>query len=112
MPSAERLRETYSTVDEIGEVIRREGIECGFLKAGALIVATSEPQRQRLLASERAARELGADDDDVRVADTGAGRRAGPGGGLPAPPSTPPTRPASTRAGWCAGWPRHANGWA
>jgi glycine/D-amino acid oxidase-like deaminating enzyme len=61
------LRETYSTVDEIGEVVRREGIECGFLKAGALMVATSEPQRQRLLASERAARELGADEDDVRL---------------------------------------------
>jgi glycine/D-amino acid oxidase-like deaminating enzyme len=61
------LRETYSTVDEIGDVARREGIDCGFLKAGALIVATSEPQRQRLIDSERAARELGADDDDTRL---------------------------------------------
>ncbi len=61
------LRETYSTVDEIGEVTRREGIACGYLKAGALIVATSEPQRQRLLASERESRELGADEDDVRL---------------------------------------------
>ena len=61
------LRETYSTVDEIGEVARREAIACGFLKAGALIVATSEPQRRRLLASERAAREQGADEDDVRL---------------------------------------------
>ncbi len=61
------LHETYSTVDEIGEVTRREGIACGYLKAGALIVATSEPQRQRLLASERESRELGADEDDVRL---------------------------------------------
>jgi glycine/D-amino acid oxidase-like deaminating enzyme len=61
------LRETYSTVDEIGEVVRREAIACGFLKAGMVIAGTSEPQRQRLLASERAARELGADEDDVQL---------------------------------------------
>ena len=62
-------RETESTVDEIGAVIDREQIECGHLKAGWLIAATSEPQRQRLLASERAARALGATTDDSRVLD-------------------------------------------
>jgi glycine/D-amino acid oxidase-like deaminating enzyme len=61
------LRETYATVDEVGEVTRREGISCGFLKAGAVMVATSEPQRRRLLAGERAVRALGADEDDMRL---------------------------------------------
>ncbi|HEX2589386.1 MAG TPA: FAD-binding oxidoreductase [Gaiellales bacterium] len=60
-------RETERTVDEIGRVVAAEGIECGFLKAGDLIVATTPPQRDRLLASARAERELGATDDDVRV---------------------------------------------
>ncbi len=61
------LRETYTTVDEIADVVRREQFSCGFLKAGALTVATSEPQRARLQASVRAARELGADDDEVAL---------------------------------------------
>jgi glycine/D-amino acid oxidase-like deaminating enzyme len=39
-----------SSVDEIGAVVEREGIDCDFSKAGALAIATSEPQRQRLLA--------------------------------------------------------------
>jgi glycine/D-amino acid oxidase-like deaminating enzyme len=42
-------RETQAAVDEIGEVARREGIECGYRKEGALTIATTEPQRARLL---------------------------------------------------------------
>jgi glycine/D-amino acid oxidase-like deaminating enzyme len=42
-------RETQATVDEVGAVVEREGIDCGYLKAGALMVATSEPQRLRLV---------------------------------------------------------------
>ena len=34
-------RETESTVDEIGRVAEQEGIDCGYLKAGWLMVATS-----------------------------------------------------------------------
>ncbi|HEY0388118.1 MAG TPA: FAD-binding oxidoreductase [Gaiellales bacterium] len=60
-------RETERTVDEIGAVAGREGIECGYLKAGDLIVATTPPQRDRLVASARANGDLGATDDDVRV---------------------------------------------
>jgi glycine/D-amino acid oxidase-like deaminating enzyme len=60
-------RETERTVDEIGAVIEREGIECGYLKAGDLIVATTPPQRSRLLASAAGERELGATDEDVRI---------------------------------------------
>jgi hypothetical protein len=52
-------QETYRTVDEIGSVVEREGIACGFVKAGALTLATTEPQRQRLLTGIRTARLLG-----------------------------------------------------
>jgi glycine/D-amino acid oxidase-like deaminating enzyme len=61
------LRETYATVDEIGDVVRRENIGCGYLKAGMLTAATSEPQRQRMLESERSAEKLGAGEQDVRL---------------------------------------------
>ena len=60
-------RETEHTVDEIGQVAEREGIDCGYLKAGALTVATSAPQRDRLLASERSERELGGTEHDSRL---------------------------------------------
>jgi glycine/D-amino acid oxidase-like deaminating enzyme len=60
-------QETYRTVDEIGSVVAREGIACGFVKAGALTVATTEPQRQRLLTGIRTARRLGLDESDVRL---------------------------------------------
>lgn len=57
-------RETESTVDEIGRMAEQEGIDCGYLKAGWLMVATSAPQQRRLAESERAARALGATDQD------------------------------------------------
>ena len=43
-------RETQHGVDEIGRVVSVEGIDCGYKKAGALTVATTEPQLQRLRA--------------------------------------------------------------
>ncbi|MGI9149584.1 MAG: NAD(P)/FAD-dependent oxidoreductase, partial [Chloroflexota bacterium] len=60
-------QETYRTVDEIGSVVVRKGIACGFVKAGALTVATTEPQRQRLITGIRTARRLGLDESDVRL---------------------------------------------
>jgi glycine/D-amino acid oxidase-like deaminating enzyme len=45
---AAALRATNAAVDEIGAVVARERIECGYVKAGALTVATSEPQWRRL----------------------------------------------------------------
>ena len=41
-------RETFRTVDEIGEVAARERIDCGYVKAGMLNVATTAPQEDRL----------------------------------------------------------------
>ena len=50
-PLARALAATCAAVDEIGEVARREQIDCAFLKAGALSVATSAPQWRRMSAS-------------------------------------------------------------
>ncbi|MGO4227545.1 NAD(P)/FAD-dependent oxidoreductase [Arthrobacter sp. YAF34] len=43
------ILETCTTVDEIGRVIAEEGIDCGYVKAGSLAVATSAPQKHRML---------------------------------------------------------------
>ena len=40
--AARALRATFAAVDEIGEVAAREQIDCGYRKAGALTVATSD----------------------------------------------------------------------
>jgi glycine/D-amino acid oxidase-like deaminating enzyme len=50
-PVLRALRETEATPGEIGAVVSREGIDCGFLKAGMLMVAMTEPQRERLVSS-------------------------------------------------------------
>ena len=42
------LRATFDAVEEIGAVVAHEQIECGYRKAGALTIATSGPQWQRL----------------------------------------------------------------
>jgi glycine/D-amino acid oxidase-like deaminating enzyme len=57
------IREAKAVVDEVGRVIADEGIECGYLKAGGLVVATTEPQRARLLA--RPAGLYDQDDDEL-----------------------------------------------
>ncbi len=63
--SRERLgsavRATNRAVDEIGAVVERERIDCGFLKAGALTVATSAPQWLRLTERDRADAGVGHD---------------------------------------------------
>ncbi len=59
-------RETYRTVDEIGEVARREAIDCGFVKGGTLTIAMTEPQRARLERDLGDARGRGIEEDDVR----------------------------------------------
>ena len=58
------LRATFDAVDEIGEVARREQIDCGYRKEGALTLATSDPQWVRLRA--RAA-DSGGEEEDGRL---------------------------------------------
>jgi glycine/D-amino acid oxidase-like deaminating enzyme len=60
-------RETMRTVDEIGEVAAREQIDCGYLKAGMLTIATTAPQEQRLRDGVGALHAAGMTDEDVRV---------------------------------------------
>jgi len=62
-------RETYNTVSEIGRVAAAEGIECDFLHAGAVMVATNEPQRKRLLKFDERRRAMGVGPDDHRLLD-------------------------------------------
>ena len=61
------IRETHAAVDHVAEVVEREGIDCGFLKRGSLFTATSEPQRERLLAGHRELTELGIGEEDARL---------------------------------------------
>lgn len=60
-------RETFRAVDEIGEVAAREQIDCGYVKAGMLSVATTAPQEQRLREGVRAAQSAGVTDEDVSL---------------------------------------------
>jgi glycine/D-amino acid oxidase-like deaminating enzyme len=62
-------RATIDGVDEIGRVAAEEGIDCGYLKAGWLAVAGSEPQRRRLQESVENAPAIGFGDDYRVLAD-------------------------------------------
>ena len=62
-------RATREAVDELGRVANAEAIECGYRKAGTLMVATSEPQRARLEARVANRHDLEADERTL----TGAG---------------------------------------
>jgi glycine/D-amino acid oxidase-like deaminating enzyme len=63
------LRETHTTVDEIGRVAAQEGIDCGYLKAGALTVAMTEPQRARLVSNTARTYERGDIDRELSPAE-------------------------------------------
>jgi glycine/D-amino acid oxidase-like deaminating enzyme len=58
-------REMFDTVDEVGRVAEREGIDCRYVKGGALEVATTPVQLARLEGGIRRAREWGMSPDDL-----------------------------------------------
>src|SRR5918995_2121175 len=60
-------RETQRGVDEIGRVISAEGIECGYKKEGALNLATTDPQVQRLRARTESKQRFGLGTEDYRL---------------------------------------------
>lgn len=60
-------RETQHGVDEIGRVVSLEGIACGYRKEGALTLATTDPQVQRVRARVEAKHRLGLGTEDVRL---------------------------------------------
>jgi len=64
---ARALRATHDAIDEIGAVVARERIDCAFVKAGALMLATSAPQWQRLQARQAAAETTGLQAPDGRL---------------------------------------------
>jgi glycine/D-amino acid oxidase-like deaminating enzyme len=62
-------REMFGTVDEVGQVAAREGVDCHYVKGGSLQVATSPVQLARLEAGVRHARHWGAGEHDLRLLD-------------------------------------------
>lgn len=46
--AAAMVREMHRAVDEVGAVARREGIDCGYARGGALYLASNRPQLRRL----------------------------------------------------------------
>lgn len=60
-------REVQHGIDEIGRVVSSEGIDCGYNKAGALTVATTRPQLERLRDRVEAKHRFGLGPEDVRL---------------------------------------------
>jgi glycine/D-amino acid oxidase-like deaminating enzyme len=60
-------RAMFDTVDEVGRVAGREGIDCRYVKGGSLQVATSPVQLARLEDGIRHARRWGMGEDDLRL---------------------------------------------
>jgi glycine/D-amino acid oxidase-like deaminating enzyme len=63
------LRETEATPGEVGAVVAREGIDCGYVKAGALTVAMTEPQRGRLVSKAARTYERGDSEQELSPAE-------------------------------------------
>jgi glycine/D-amino acid oxidase-like deaminating enzyme len=82
-------RALVDTVDEVGRVAAREGIDCHFVKGGALQVATSPVQLARLEAGLRHARGWGMGEEDQRLLDRDEAERRVRVAGLLAASFTP-----------------------
>ena len=54
-------------IDFVGDVVRREGIDCGWIKSGALRIATTPAQLDRVRAGVERRRRGGLDESDVRL---------------------------------------------
>ena len=62
-------RAMLTTVDEVGSVAEREGIECSWDKGGTVVVARTPVQLDRARAEVAQARRWGLDEDDVTLLD-------------------------------------------
>ena len=60
-------RAMFETVNEVGSVLEREGIDADFIKGGQLSVALNEAQELRLSERVAAAREHGLGEQDLRL---------------------------------------------
>ncbi len=59
-------RELFASVDEVGRVCEREGIECDFTKGGYLSIATAPAHRERMRQDLEHWRALGFGEEDWR----------------------------------------------
>jgi glycine/D-amino acid oxidase-like deaminating enzyme len=59
-------RAIFETVDEVGRVCEREGIDCHYAKGGTLSIATVEAHRERLRGELEHWRALGFGEEDCR----------------------------------------------
>jgi glycine/D-amino acid oxidase-like deaminating enzyme len=59
-------RAMVDAIDEVGRVVAEEEIECGWVKPGALRVATSRPQLERVRRGLEARRRRGILEEDMR----------------------------------------------
>jgi glycine/D-amino acid oxidase-like deaminating enzyme len=66
-PALAMLRHLQRSVDEVGAVAEREGIDCHYAKGGTVVLARSGVQLERARAEVEAAHELGLAADDVRL---------------------------------------------
>jgi len=62
-------RAIQATVDEVGEVVEAEGIDCDFVKGGTLVTAQSELELDRLRAQHAEDREFGLAEGDSVLLD-------------------------------------------
>lgn len=60
-------RAIQHTVDEVGEVTRKEEIDCHFQKGGVIYPAANSPQLENLTSRAQGAWELGMDESDYRI---------------------------------------------
>jgi glycine/D-amino acid oxidase-like deaminating enzyme len=82
-------RAMFDTVDEVGRVAAREGIDCHYVKGGALQVAASPVQLARLEDGLRHARAWGMGTEDQRLLDRDEAERRVRVAGLLAASFTP-----------------------
>jgi glycine/D-amino acid oxidase-like deaminating enzyme len=82
-------RAMFDTVDEVGRVAGREGVDCHYVKGGALQVAASPVQLARLEAGLRHARRWGMGEEDQRLLDRDEAERRVRVAGLLAASYTP-----------------------
>ena len=69
-------RAVMDTVDEVGRVVAEAGIDCGFVKGGAIRVARTAPQLDRQRADVEEHRQFGFTDDDMHMLDADEARDA------------------------------------
>ncbi len=64
-------RAIIDTIDHVGAVVEREGIDCGWVKGGSLRIATSAPQLARTRRLLEAKRAKGWTNDDMHAVSAG-----------------------------------------